>query len=200
MKAANSKKDINKARTLYHIISGLLVVILLYINYPGKQFVIIVLSISTGVLLLIDLLRTFTHLGSELFRKHLEFLYEDKDMRGPNMSFFYALSILFSVIIFSPEIAMAAIICLSMGDPAAKIGGTFLGRTKIGNKTLEGALANLVVSFIIIRLIIPNTPVSFAGALSGTAIELFSLPKIDDNLSIPLLSGLVMTLTGYFFY
>jgi dolichol kinase len=61
-------------------------------------------------------------------------------------------------------------------------------------KTLEGTLAFLVVGFLVALTQVTFYP-AVLGALSGAIIEAYS--PIDDNIPIPLLSGLVMSLIIY---
>jgi dolichol kinase len=80
---------------------------------------------------------------------------------------------------------------------AAIIGKKF-GHTKIlANKSLEGSLACFVACLVIglfVAWLFPahlTLQIIVIGALTATIVELFSL-WIDDNLTIPLISGLVM--------
>jgi dolichol kinase len=91
---------------------------------------------------------------------------------------------------------MSAVICLSVGDVAANIIGKRFGRHRLGGKSLEGMLGNFAVTFAVIYFIAPSPVVALAGALTGAIVECLPLPYINDNLSIPLAAGLVMTLSG----
>jgi len=99
-----------------------------------------------------------------------------------------ALSILF----FDKKVAIAAIVYVILGDIAAALIGRVYGKTKIEKKSLEGSLAFLSVC-LLIALVLPGLPfwIGAIGALVATAVEAPSIP-IDDNLSVPILSGLVM--------
>ncbi len=196
-KASTGK--VNHFRTLYHSSSGLIIVLLLKVNYPSKRLALIVLAAASLGLFALDMLRLFTNAGERFCNKYIGFLLSDKDRCRFNSSFYYAISLFFSVLIFSPRIAMGAIICLSVGDPVAKIAGLTFGRIRILGKTLEGTLAGFVVCFFIIRLIVPSGAVAFTGALAGACIELVPIPKVDDNLIIPLFSGLAMTVASALF-
>jgi dolichol kinase len=63
------------------------------------------------------------------------------------------------------------------------------------HKTLEGSLAFLLVGFLVSLTQISLLPALF-GALSGALTEAYS--PIDDNLTIPIVAGLVMSLVVYF--
>ena len=97
-----------------------------------------------------------------------------------------------SIIFFDKKVAIAAIVYVILGDIAAAIIGRVYGKTKIENKSLEGSLAFLSVC-LLVALLLPGLPfwIGAIGALVATAVEALSI-SIDDNLSVPLLSGLVM--------
>jgi len=98
------------------------------------------------------------------------------------------------VLFFDKMIAIAALWFLILGDPAASFVGRRIGKIRILHKTLEGSSACLITC-LIIALIIPDIrfQAALAGAVTATVVELLSL-QIDDNLLIPVLSGLVMQL------
>ena len=87
---------------------------------------------------------------------------------------------------------MTAII---LGDFAAALVGRRFGRHRFGgNRSWEGSLAFLVAATIPVFLI-PGLPVGIgiAAALLATFVEAFSR-VIDDNLSVPILTGLFVHL------
>ena len=90
-------------------------------------------------------------------------------------------------------VAVAALIFLAVGDSFAAIVGKLYPVGRIGDKTLSGALAGFIVSFGVVLLVIHTLPpiILFLGAFSAMFIELLPL-KINDNLTIPVFSGMVM--------
>ena len=60
---------------------------------------------------------------------------------------------------------------------------------------MEGAIANFLVCFLILSFIVPSFFIAFTGALAGALIEFMPIP-IDDNISVPLVSGLAMMLVS----
>jgi dolichol kinase len=187
-------KRINLPRKLWHASSGAFMVSVLIWNYPSKKLPLLILLGAVIVLFVIDVLRFGTSWGKELFRTFFGQLAGRKEEEGPNASFFYAVSLLIAVVLFEPRIAMGAIISLALGDPVAGIVGTLFGRLRIKGKAVEGAVANLAASFLLINLIVESPWIALAGALAGAAIELLPVPKVDDNLSVPIVSGLAMTI------
>jgi dolichol kinase len=98
------------------------------------------------------------------------------------------------VAMFSKPIAVTALAFIMVGDTFAAIVGRRWGRHRIFERTtLEGSAACLL-STIIVALVAPGLalPVALVGAFVAAVVE--ALPwRIDDNVSVPLISGLVMT-------
>ncbi len=99
-----------------------------------------------------------------------------------------------SVFLFDKDIAVLALLFMSVGDTIAALIGQQYGKIKIGEKTIEGFAGGLV-SCILISIFFPsvNWINRIAGALVASLIELSPIP-VDDNLMIPLISGGMMTL------
>jgi dolichol kinase len=74
--------------------------------------------------------------------------------------------------------------------------GERYGKTRIGDKSLEGTTAFILASmtagfFLTLIGIAPLPAVIVLGALIAAGVELIPLP-INDNLVIPIVSGAVM--------
>jgi dolichol kinase len=67
--------------------------------------------------------------------------------------------------------------------------GKSIGRRKIGSKTLEGSAACFLGS-LAGGIFFVNPLLAIIGALAAALAEL--IPRVDDNLTIPILAGLVM--------
>ncbi len=189
-------KRINPKRKLWHFSAGAFMVSVLIWNFPSKRTPLVILGAATIVLLVIDILRFGTPWGKQLFRVYFGQIAGRKEDEGPNASFFYSVSLLVAVLLFEPRIAMGAIISLAVGDPIAGIVGTLFGRLRLKGKAVEGAAANLAASFLLINLLVRSPWIAFAGAAAGAAVELLPIPKVDDNLSVPIVSGLAMTIVS----
>ncbi|MFO7987512.1 MAG: hypothetical protein R6U38_16750 [Desulfatiglandaceae bacterium] len=98
-----------------------------------------------------------------------------------------------TVLLFSKEVAVTVLLFLTIGDPTACLIGLARGKHKlIGDKTLEGSLAFILAS-LLATCWIPMVPfpIKIAGAITAALVELIPW-RIDDNLTIPLLSGTLM--------
>lgn len=106
--------------------------------------------------------------------------------------------IVMAVVLFPVEIASLAILFMTVCDPVAGIVGQRWGRTKLFSKSLEGSLAGLTAG-ILIGLPVPGVGLYLviSGAVTAMVIELLPLP-VNDNFSIPVVTGAVMTLAGGF--
>lgn len=104
------------------------------------------------------------------------------------------LSVCLTVALYDKPIAIAALVFIMVGDTFAALVGRKFGRHRWGRKSLEGSLACLV-STVSVALFLPGLAleVALAGAVVATVVEGLPL-KIDDNTSVPILSGLFMTL------
>lgn len=101
-----------------------------------------------------------------------------------------------TVALFEKPIAIAALVFIIVGDTFAAIIGRRYGRRRFRpNKTLEGSLA-CVAGTLIAAMLLPDIALSVAmvGAVIAAVVEAFPL-GVDDNISVPLVSGLIMTLT-----
>ncbi len=123
----------------------------------------------------------------------------DGDFTGAT---YILISTCLTVALFSKPIAIAALAFIIVGDSFAAIIGRKFGRHRFfNNKTIEGSLACLAGT-VIVAIIAPDLvlPVALVGACIATLAEAFPFGT-DDNVTVPILSGLIMTLFEkvYFF-
>jgi dolichol kinase len=125
--------------------------------------------------------------AAPMMRKH-----ERRSMGG---HVFFALGLFIAVFLYERDIAIAISLIMVLADGAAAIVGKRFGRIRlIGEKTLEGTLTLICVAFIVAIWF-----VGWAVALVGAVIAgLVELMPVDDNLSIPIFSGLAMAAMRYF--
>jgi len=105
---------------------------------------------------------------------------------------------LLAVALFPKPIAITVLLFLSISDALASLIGIRFGRIRLWGKTLIGSLTFLISAVAIALFVLSEAPfVGFVGALVATLAEAIPLKlagqKIDDNLTIPLIAGAVMT-------
>ena len=117
---------------------------------------------------------------------------EEKHFPGKGAITLFIGEILAHIIFFyNPTIILGGIIVLVFGDFMSTLAGKLIGKHKlVGKKTLEGTTAGFAVSFIYLSLIF-QIQTAFLTAFIGMLAEL--LP-FEDNITIPIVAGLVLTL------
>ena len=90
---------------------------------------------------------------------------------------------------------MASLLVMSISDSVAALIGVKYGKTKIyGNKSLEGSFSFFLSTLIILYIFMPSFS-SFEYVIISiliTLVELFSFYRINDNLTIPVFSAILL--------
>jgi len=119
---------------------------------------------------------------------------------------FYALGVSLSLFFFPERIAILSVLFLIFADPIASFCGILYGRDKIlPNKSLQGTVAAFSVCYIVTLVygLIHATPsmnlliFAIIAGVIGSVSELCS-QFVDDNLCIPVISGLGLFLVNLF--
>ena len=111
----------------------------------------------------------------------------------------YIAGVALALLIFPEPQAVAAVLFLAVGDVSATAVGERWGRHRVGAKSLEGTAAFFAAACLAglaARAALGGPPAGavVAGAWCAALVELF-LPKFaNDNLVIPLVAALAMTL------
>lgn len=103
------------------------------------------------------------------------------------------LGIVISLVLFSYEVSAAVILILAFADSAAALVGRAWGTRRIPynrSKSLQGSMAAFMVAYLCTAIYFPIA-VSITAAFVSTFIE--SLPIGDDNITIPVGTGIVLT-------
>lgn len=165
-----------------------------YYFFARYQFILIslILALIAGI---IEFTRFKNVKFNLIFYKlvgNLLWQHESKTLTGSTT---FIIGVLVSAIFFSKPVVVAVLLFLTLGDTIAYLVGNTVGEIRIfGKKTVEGAVAFLIIS-IFIAWAIPDIKFwpGLFGAIIACIVEL--LPwKVDDNLSIPLISGTTMQL------
>ncbi len=193
-------------RKALHVTGSLIPVVYFFLS---KQTAIISLSVINAILLSVEWLRLSgkIRLPEILLRQH-----ENNQVAG---YIYFQMGALLAILLFNKTIAIAAILMLALGDAASGLAGAIIlsGNIRIydAKKVLFKPLPVMAVMFAVcvfvglVLLSLPLPPdmihlpllVYIAGALGATLGDAIPVRvqgrTIDDNLIIPILSGLFMT-------
>ena len=189
-KAISFKKEL--IRKSIHLTTSI-IPIAYYTLFEREQ--ILVLCISIFVLFLTgDILRIYVTQMKQFYENIFGRLLRDnetgKSLNGATLLF---LGFVMSVLLFDKNIAIMSMLFLSISDSIAALIGKSIGKHKIFNKTMEGTIGFFLSAAIISTIFFHNVIAGLLIALSVAIIELIPT-KINDNILIPLVSGVFFTI------
>lgn len=200
------KSDIHLARKIWHVLGCLSLFLGFSILSIGWFKLLIVLLMILFVSL--DLLRKKISGLNVFLVKYLKPIMRDSEISKLAGTTYLIVGVAFIVFIFSAEVVSLSLLFLAFADPVASFFGVKFGRDKIlGDKTVQGFLAAFVVctliaviyffvkDFPISRLLIVSVLCGFLGACA----ELVPIGKLDDNLTLPIISAVGLSLLFYIF-
>ena len=181
-------------RKFIHIASSS-IAILLWVM--GKDIFLPFIIAATVIFLLIDYLRIYIHALEKFYFTFFGIVtrhYEYHRFSGASWVFIGAATTIF---LFNEKVAIIALLVMSLSDSAAAIIGIKYGSTNLFNKSLEGSSVFFITSTIIIFSLSPALfIVNIIAVLVSVIFELLSTPVLNDNLLIPVATGLVLTVGG----
>lgn len=185
------------ARKAIHLSS--LSIPLIYWNISRELALLLLLPLFAGFFL-VDLLKNFIRPVSAWYHKSFDSMLRDHELEAGRIQFNGATCIMMSAVLlvffFPKVIAVASFSMVSVSDTFASIVGKTFGRHRFGKKSLEGSAAFLLTAIAVV-LIIPvlDWRIGLGMAAAGTMTEAFVVAigsyRIDDNLTIPLVSAAV---------
>jgi len=111
---------------------------------------------------------------------------------------FFIAGVMLALVLFEKDIALAAIMILTLGDSISHLFGRFFGKVKHPwnqYKLIEGTLLGFVAGAVGAAAFVPWNQALLASAVAMIVegIELrFRNHSVDDNILIPLVAGIVM--------
>ena len=203
----HKRSDLHILRKLWHISTGSLGIFLFtQSSLPQNMWAAMILVIAiTGFV--IDIVRSRVPLFNRFFIRMMGPLMRRSERDGVTGLPFYALGVSLSLFFYSRDIAIVSSMFLVFSDPLSSFFGVLYGKDKImPNKSLQGAVAGFFTCYLITLFYAMNTTTlgthllvfSIVAGVIGAASELASAFNIDDNLTIPVLSGLGLTLLNHY--
>ncbi|MCL5271717.1 MAG: SEC59/DGK1/VTE5 family protein [bacterium] len=192
IKAELSRKGIHLATSIFP---------LAYAVGDHKRVMLAILGVLLVLLAIAEIARRRPVWLGRLFNRVFGYMLRDHEKsRGLLGSTWYCLASLLCIAFLTRPVAVLALLYLAYGDTAASLVGRRWGRTRIGAKSLEGTLGFMAVACLAAAVARACSPeysltVGLIGALAAALAELL-LTRLDDNLSVPLVAGVAMTLAA----
>ncbi len=192
-------------RKLVHLFSMIIPIIYYFFLPLRRNALLILLPITLGSII-IDIIRIQHPTTKKIFYRVFGLMLRNKEISKLTGASYLLTSSVISIAIFPIKITFLALSFLAIGDTFAALIGIVFGKRKIVkyNKTIEGGLAcflsNFLFGLIIYYFVFRNEVsqlyliVIFTGAVAATLAEFITIP-INDNIRIPIFSGIIMSLT-----
>jgi dolichol kinase len=179
-------------RRVFHAFNGTILVLALLLLPIPDSVVFSALGALLAALAFLDVVRLTRPAVNRVFFKAFGLLASPREAKKVASSTWYLVGVLLALLLFPRTAALAGILTMALGDPAAAVVGGRFGRRKLGKGTLEGSITFALVAFGVQSLFVP-WPVAATAALATAAVEALPWP-VDDNLSLPLVASGVVTL------
>ncbi|MCK4312452.1 MAG: phosphatidate cytidylyltransferase [Candidatus Cloacimonetes bacterium] len=193
----NQKKEF--FRKTIHVSSIILPLSYRYIFHYNRKLTFMVLAPLTIIALVIEIVRLEHKTFKRIFLNIFGIMLRKHEIHNFTGATYLMISAMLCIAFFPSDIAFVSISFLAIGDTLAALIGIPFGKRKIlgTNKSLEGSIACFAGTFVF-ALFFLNPIVALTGAFVATIAELSRFP-VDDNIKIPISSGLLMSFVNIFF-
>ncbi|MFW9949741.1 MAG: glycerol-3-phosphate acyltransferase, partial [Candidatus Thorarchaeota archaeon] len=162
---------------------------------------LIIIGIVAIAFIALDVMRFLNKQTNELLTIKIKSIFRKGEEKKFSSMTIFLVATFISILLFEKNIAITALTFLIFGDIFSKIFGLAYGRHKIFQKTLEGTLAYfgcaLICAFVLYNILEINLYILLIGCIVAPLVELFSF-QLNDNFTVSLISGSVMTVARVF--
>ena len=198
------RTDLHLLRKIWHISTGLLGLLAYKKSGYSAEEVAFILLIFSIVAFSVDFIRIRNEKINNLLMLVMKPVMRESERNSVSGLPFYALGVSLALFFFPERIAVLATLFLIFADPIASFFGILYGRDKIlPNKSLQGTIAAFSVCYIVtivygLIYVGPSMNLLIFAILAGLigSISEMCSQFIDDNLCIPVVSGLGLYLVN----
>jgi len=183
-------------RKVIHSVSILIPLSYLWL-IKDQSIMILILTVLCSVSLFLEFLRNKSNTVKFLFNNMFIKMLRKNEKKGTLTGATWLLiGSLITTIFFPIYIVVPALIYLSIGDSFAAIIGKAYPFGKIGVKSISGSISGALASSIFAISVNKILPIEIIiiGSIIAMIIEIIPI-KLNDNLTIPFISALVMNLS-----
>lgn len=196
------RNDLHLVRKAWHIATGLAGLLFYYNTNFSMQFVASVLLIFSLAAFVVEFIRLRNEKLNIILMSVMRPFMRESERTSVSGLPFYALGTGLTLMLFPERVAILSVLFLIFADPIASVIGILYGKDKIlPNKSLQGTLAAFTVCYVItmiygMRFSNPDMNLLCFSLLAGVVGSFSELCSryIDDNLSIPVISGTILYL------
>ncbi len=174
--------------------------ILFYVFY-SQALALIIIGVVGLCFIFLDIIRFIHRQTNVVLTTKVKALFRKQEEKKFSSMTLFLVAAFISILLFNKDIAIISLTFLIFGDIFSKLFGLAFGRHKIFNKTLEGTLAYcgcvLILGFILYTTLNVPLPILVIGGITAPLVELFSF-NLNDNFTVSLISGTVMTVGTFF--
>ena len=183
-------------RRLFHAASGSVLPVLAI--FTTTEVMVALTAALSGLALALEGSRFLLPGFNRLAIRWLSPLLKTSERRAVTGATYIVLASLIAFLFFDKPVAIAALLFISLGDPAAALVGSRAPGPRLAGKSPLGSLAFLVVGASAASILMVTDVLEHhwsVGLGAGiAALTEFAPLRIDDNLTVPLISGAAMTL------
>lgn len=180
-------------RKSIHLATTFIPIAYIYI-IPKKEPIFLICVFMAIGFLSADLLRMHCKTAENFFFKIFSSLLREQEFKNQLTGATYLfIGLTLAVFLFRKEIAIPVMLFLTIADPIAAIAGKTIPVKQIFAKSLGGFLGFLICALIIVTLAFGFTYFGLIVAVIAAVVELIP-SKINDNLTIPVISGYLLIL------
>ena len=190
------RSELHLARKLWHMSAvGLMAAIY---AFSPERISLSILAVSWLICVPLDIFRHFYPSLNELMVHLFRPLLRDSELNKVSGTSYLLTGVAIVAFIFQREVVLLTLLFLAFADPIASYFGIKFGKDKLfGHKSLQGTLAAFFVcailsfAFLYAHNILMDrwVIVSLLAGLIGALAELVPIFKLDDNLTLPILSS-----------
>lgn len=193
-----TKEHLKHLRVILRPFALLFPVLYLFIDKHDMLLLVGSITLFFGAL---DTARVVSRTAEEWLLDHAKFFFRRTEARRYSSATLSLAGAFLTLFLYPKPVASLAIVFATVGDLIAKYVGMEHGRIAIGGRTLEGSLGYFLACALSGALWAQFVPLTIGQVLVGSAAAALTeaLPvDLDDNFTVPLISGAVMALPAYF--
>jgi len=199
------RSDLHIARKLWHMTTGLIGVSVYYKSKISIDTMASTLLLFSALAFMVEFIRLRNERVNKLLMILMKPVMRESEKNAVSGMPFYALGVSLSLFFFPEKIAILSVLFLIFADPIASFCGILYGRDKIlPNKSLQGTIAAFSVCYIVTLIYglihaSPNMNLLVFSIIAGTigAVSELCSQFVDDNLCIPVISGLGLLVLNF---